>query len=316
MGAMHANCYKNIEGVEIVALADIREEKAAALAEGTNAKLYGDGMELIENAEVDIIDVCLPTYLHAKYALAAMEKVKYLFVEKPLALTAEEADALLEASKKTGCNVQVGQVIRFWDEYVVLRDMLATGKYGKVINANFRRISPRPDWGWQDWLLKYELSGGAAQDLHIHDTDFVLSVFGEPKTLYSVKNTLGEKYSYVNTLMQYDGFAVSVEGTWGLPTTHPFEATFRVVCEGGVIENAGGKFMLYTDTGAEIIPIEKKQLASANAGGNISDLGGYYNELLYFTERAAAGAPIENATVEDGAASLKFLLNKELAFRA
>ncbi len=316
MGAMHANCYKNIEGVEIVALADIRAEKAAALAEGTSAKLYGDGMELIENAEVDIIDVCLPTYLHAKYALAAMEKVKYLFVEKPLALTVEEADALLVASKKTGCNVQVGQVIRFWDEYVVLRDMLASGKYGKVINANFRRISPRPDWGWEDWLLKYELSGGAAQDLHIHDMDFALSIFGEPKSLYSVKNTLGEKYSYVNTLMQYDGFAVSVEGTWGLPTTHPFEATFRVVCEGGVIENAGGKFMLYTDAGAEIIPIEKKQIGSANAGGNISDLGGYYNELVSFTNSAANGEPIKNASIADGAASLKFLLNKELAFNA
>lgn len=316
MGAMHANCYKNIEGVEIVALADIRAEKAQALAEGTSAKLYGDGMELIENAELDIIDVCLPTYLHAKYALAAMEKVKYLFVEKPLALTVEEADALLTASKKTGCNVQVGQVIRFWDEYVALRDMLASGKYGKVINANFRRISPRPDWGWEDWLLKYELSGGAAQDLHIHDTDFVLSIFGEPKSLYSVKNSIGEKYSYVNTLMQYDGFAVSVEGTWGLPTTHPFEATFRVVCEGGVIENAGGKFMLYTDEGAEIIPIEKKQIGSANAGGNISDLGGYYNELVSFAKSAANGEPIKNASIEDGAASLKFLLNKELAFNA
>jgi len=316
MGSMHVNCYKNIPGVEIAALADLREEKAKALAEGTNATIYSDGADLIANAEVDIIDICLPTYLHAKYALMAMEKVKYLFVEKPVALTTEEGDALLEKSKKYGCNVQVGQVIRFWDEYVALKNMLATGELGKVINANFRRISPRPDWGWNNWLLNFELSGGAAQDLHIHDIDFALSIFGEPKTLYSVKNAIGEKFSYVNTLMQYEDFVVGVEGTWDLPSSHPFEATFRVVCEKGVVENAGGKFLLFTNEGVKTIEIEKKYVGTNNAGGNISDLGGYYNELAYFVEKATKGEKIENATLEDGVASLKFLLNKELSFGA
>ncbi len=316
MGAMHVNCYKNIEDVEIVALSDIRPEKAAALAEGTNAKLYGDGMELIENADVDVIDICLPTFLHAKYASAAMEKVKYLFLEKPVTLTVDEADELLKKSKECGCNVQIGQVIRFWDEYVVLQKMLASGEYGKVVNANFRRLSPRPDWGWNDWSTTYELSGGAGQDLHIHDIDFSLALFGEPKKLYSVQNQIGEKCSYVNTLMQYDDFVVSVEGTWDLPASHPFEATFRVVCEKGVIENAGGKFMLYTADGASEIALEKKKIGSTNAGGNISDLGGYYNELVYFVNQASNGGKIENASIEDGAASLKFLLNKELSFKA
>ena len=64
MGAMHANCYKNIADVEVVAFADIRREKAEALAKGTDAVLYSDGKELIENAKVDIIDICLPTFLH------------------------------------------------------------------------------------------------------------------------------------------------------------------------------------------------------------------------------------------------------------
>lgn len=314
MGAMHANCYKNIDGVQLAAVADIRREKAEALADG--AAIYADGKELIANADVDVIDICLPTFLHAEYALAAMNKVKYVFIEKPVALTPKEGDALLEKSAKCGCNVQIGQVIRFWDEYVELKKLLESGKFGKVINANFRRISPRPGWGWNDWLLKYELSGGAAQDLHIHDIDYVLSLFGEPTSFYSVKNELGEKYSYVNTLMKYDGFVVTVEGTWDLPASHPFEATFRVVCEKGVIENAGGKFMLYDDDGAHEIVIEKKQTAgAADVGGNISDLGGYYNELVYFTSRAAAGEKIENATLADGVSSLKFLM-KELSFNA
>ena len=312
MGAMHANCYKNIEGVELVALADLRPEKAQELALGTHATLYGDGKDLIANAEVDVIDICLPTYLHAEYAMLAMEKVKYVFVEKPVALTKKEGEAMLKKSEETGCQVQVGQVIRFWDEYVALRKIVASGVYGKVVNANFRRISPRPTWGWEDWLLDTARSGGAGQDLHIHDVDFVLSLFGEPKNFYTVKNLTGEKNSYVNTLMQYEDFVVGVEGTWDLPGSHPFEATFRVVFEKAVVENAGGRFVLYTDEGASDIKIEKKELVGeAYKGGNVSDLGGYYNELVYFCDKAAKGERIEQATLADGVSSLAFVL-KEL----
>ncbi len=311
MGTMHANCYKALEGVSLVAVADIRPEKAKQLADG--AEIFGDGKELIEKANVDIIDICLPTYLHAEYAMLAMEKANYVFVEKPVALTVAESEAMKAKQKETGAFVQVGQVIRFWDEYVALRDIVKSGKYGKVVNANFRRISPSPDWGWNNWLHDVSLSGGAAQDLHIHDVDFVLSLFGEPKTLHSIRNTLGEKNSYVNTLMQYDDYAITVEGTWDLPASHPFEATFRVVFEKAVVENASGKFMLYTDGGAEEIKIEKKELSVAGGtSGNISDLGGYYNELYYFTDCAKNGEEINQATLTDASASLKFLLEKEL----
>ncbi len=312
MGAMHANCYKNIEGVELVALADLRREKAEELRSGTNATIYGDGKELIANADVDVIDICLPTYLHAEYAMLAMERVKYVFVEKPVALTKEAGEMMLAKSRETGAEVQVGQVIRFWDEYVELRKIVLSGSFGKVVNANFRRISPRPEWGWDNWLLDYARSGGAGQDLHIHDVDYVLSLFGEPKEFFTVKNLAGEKNSYVNTLMKYDDFVVGVEGTWDLPSTHPFEATFRVVFEKAVVENAGGRFMLYTANGVEEIKIEKKELAGeAYKGGNVSDLGGYYNELVYFCDKAARSERIKQATLADGVSSLEFVL-KEL----
>lgn len=311
MGTMHANCYKNIDGVEIAALADLRKEKAEELAVGTNATIYSDGKDLIANADVDIIDICLPTYLHAEYAMLAMDKVKYLFVEKPVALTKEQAEQMLEKANSTGCNVQIGQVIRFWDEYVKLNEIVNAGTYGKVINANFRRISHVPDWGWNDWLLKEELSGGAAQDLHIHDMDYVLSLFGKPSSIKSVKNFKGEANSYINSLLTYDDFVVTVEGTWGLPLTHPFSATFRVVCENGVIELDGGKFMLYTSDSAEEIKIDKKEISGANAGGgNISDLGGYYNELVYFTDCAKNNSKITKATLYDASQSLNFVLEE------
>ncbi len=310
MGNMHANCYKHIDGVQLVAVADVRREKAEELANG--AQIFADGMDLINNADVDIIDICLPTYLHAEYALKAMDKVKYLFVEKPVALTNEEAKAMMDKASQTGCQVQVGQVVRFWDEYVELKKILDSGVYGKVINANFRRISPRPTWGWNDWLLTTALSGGAAQDLHVHDTDYVLSLFGQPESFKSVKNVVGEPNSYISTSMQYKDFVVTTEGTWDLPGSHPFEASFRVVFEKATIENAGGKFTCYTAEGASEIKIEKKELANDYKGGNVSDLGGYYNELVYFTDRAKAGEKVEKATLLDASKSLEFVL-KEIA---
>ena len=311
MGTMHANCYKNIPGVELVAFADVREECAKTLAQGTNAALYADGKDLIANAQVDIIDICLPTYLHAEYAMLAMEKVSYVFVEKPVALTKEEGQMMLSKAAETGCQVQIGQVIRFWDEYVKLRQIVEAGTYGAVVNANFRRISPIPTWGWNNWLLEEKLSGGAAQDLHIHDMDYVLSLFGKPETIASVKNIRGLANSYIHSLLRYKDFVVTVEGTWDLPGSHPFEATFRVVFENAVVENAGGKFLCYTDAGAEEIALDKKEIAGDGfEGGNISDLGGYFNELLYFTDCAKNGKPVTQATLFDATESLNYVLEE------
>lgn len=311
MGTMHANCYKNIPGVELVALADLRPEFAQALAKDTNAVLYADGKDLIANAQLDIIDICLPTYLHAQYARLAMEKAPYVFIEKPVTLTKEEGQELLQKSVETGCRVQIGQVVRFMDEYVKLQQIIHSGVYGKVVNANFRRISPVPTWGWNNWLLDAKLSGGAAQDLHIHDIDYVLSVFGKPEKIVSVKNSLSETNSYIHSLLSYSDFVVGVEGTWNLPVSHPFDASFRVVFEKAVVELTNGQFLCYTDTGVESIVIEKQQLDGEGfKGGNISDLGANFNELVYFTDCAKNGMQIEKATLADASESLNFVLDE------
>ncbi len=310
MGNMHANCYKAMVDASVTAVADVRAEKAEELAKLSGAKIYSSGMELIENADVDVIDICLPTYLHAEHALAAMDKVKYVFVEKPVTLTKDEAHALIAKAKETGAQIQVGQVVRFFDEYMALADIIKEERYGKVISANFRRLSPTPRWGFENWLLDSARSGGAGQDLHIHDVDYVLSVFGKPNKIFSIKNGIESENLYVNTLMQYDGFPVSTEGTWGLPDSYPFTATFRVMFERATVEGVGGKLMCYTNEGVEEIKLDKREMSANYKGGNISDLGGYFTELLYFCERAAKGLDIDKATLTDAAESLEFVLDE------
>lgn len=145
----------------------------------------------------------------------------------------------------------------------------------------------------------------------MHDVDFILSLYGKPKKFYSVKNKTGEKNSYINTIMEYEDKAVSAEGTWDLPACHPFEASFRVVFEKAVAEYAGGKLAVYDENGVSYPEMPKKEVSGENfEGGNISDLGGYYNELAYFCERAAKREEIDRATLKDAAESLKFVLSE------
>ncbi len=307
MGTMHANCYKVLSDVCVTAVADIRRDKAVSLAQISGAEIYSDGMSLIANANVDAIDICLPTYLHASHAEAAMHKVKNVFIEKPVALTSEEGEKLLAVQKETGANVQVGQVIRFWDEYVYLKNMIDSKKYGKVENAFFRRLSPRPDWGWENWLADSSRSGGALQDLHIHDIDYMLHVFGQPNSFETVRtNDKSETNSYVMSICKYDDFIVCVEGGWNFPADYPFQASFRVKFENAVLEHDASGFKLYADGKCENVVMEKMAL-SVEGGGNISNLGGYYNELKYFTDCIKAGTPLKLAGLADAVGSVKFV---------
>jgi len=113
MGGMHSACYNVIEGVEVTAVADVRKEKAEEIAKVHGAEIFATGDELIANADVDVVDICLPTYLHTSHAVSAMKKGKNVFVEKPLCINREEAELLLKTEKETGAKVQVGQVYVF-----------------------------------------------------------------------------------------------------------------------------------------------------------------------------------------------------------
>ena len=131
MGGMHAACYAALAelGVKVVAVADVRPDYAQKLA-GEDTAIYATGMELIANADVDVVDICLPTHLHTAHAVAAMKAGKHVFVEKPVCFNDDEMDLLLNTEKETGVKVQVGQVIRQWTEYVWLKQTVDSGIYG------------------------------------------------------------------------------------------------------------------------------------------------------------------------------------------
>lgn len=316
MANRHSECYAALENVEIVAVSDVRKECADELAKKFGCPAYYSGMDLIENVEADAVDICLPTFLHTEHAIKAMEKGMNVFIEKPVCMTKEEGNALLEAEKRTGAKVMVGHAIRFWDEYAWLKNVVDSGKYGKILSAVFKRVSPWPTWGWDNWFLDPKRSGGAALDLHIHDTDFMRFLMGEPESFNSSatydKDT-GACVQIFSTFKYADGAVALVEGGWDYPVTFPFSMEYRIKMEKATItfEDKDGCVKIYPVDGEVETPTIEKVIDFEGANlGNLSSISAYYTELKYFADCIESGAKIEKATLSDSVKSAFMVLDE------
>ncbi|MDF2725628.1 MAG: oxidoreductase [Paenibacillus sp.] len=316
MGSMHASCYEALAGrgdFRITAIADGDAEKAAKLADKFGADVYPSAEALIRDADVDTIDICLPTFLHFETAMLAMGKGLNVFIEKPVCLTEDEAEQLLAMQRKTNSQVMVGHCIRFWPEYVELRRLVEERTYGKLRSGAFKRISPRPGWAWNGWLHDPVKSGSAALDLHVHDVDFVRSLFGEPDRLAAETVPMNGANGHIFSLYRYGDAAISLEGGWDFPESFPFEMAYRVTFEQATVvfsSLAAPSLRIYENSGAIIEPKLDTMAAAAEGGGNISSLGGYYNELSYFVDCLASGRAIVQSTLQDGCDSLRLTLRE------
>ena len=314
MGGMHSACYAALAGlgVKVTAVADVRRDYAENLANG--AEIYATGMELIEKADVDVVDVCLPTHLHAAHAVAAMKAGKNVFVEKPIAFKDEDMELILATEKETGAKVQVGQVIRQWTEYVWLKKAVDAGTFGKVQHAMFRRMSSRPEWAWEGWLHQVDKSGGVAVDMHVHDVDFVRYIMGEPDVVKAHAHRDAEGViQQINAVYGYgNNVSVAVESGWDYPADFPFTADFRVKFDKATVIGGGGVVNVYPVGGAAYqAELEEEFQGDNDIGGNISSLGGYYNELKYFVEGLQGKNDLSVATVSEAIKSVQ-LVKREI----
>ncbi len=173
----------------------------------------------------------------------AVEKVaaagKHVQCEKPMAMNAEECDAMIAATKKAGVKFMIGQVLRFWPEYVVIKEILDSGRLGRVKWASATRMSPPPTWSWNGWLFDPKKSGGGVLDLHIHDIDTLNWMLGVPKKVMAagVKSAQGGLDNVFSTFTGYPGGQVAfAEGSLDLAPGFPFTMGLKVDCEGGSIQ--------------------------------------------------------------------------------
>ncbi len=174
MGWFHATRLLQLSNVQLVAIADIEPDRLNA-KRGVTINLggsekevdlsgvarFGDAGELIRRADAEVIDICLPSYLHAPYAIEALQAGKHVLCEKPMALTVEDADRMIAAARAAGRALMIAQCIRFWPECLFLRDCARDGRFGRLLSLNIFRLGGRLIWSWQNWFLDPARSGGA-----------------------------------------------------------------------------------------------------------------------------------------------------------
>ncbi len=310
MGRMHGEVYGALEGVDLVHVVDKDPARAQEVAAPHGASVSAS---LDDMPDVDVVDVCLPTDLHADFAVRALEAGRHVLCEKPMAISLPEADRMIEAAERAGKRLMIGHCIRFWPEYVELTRLVRSGELGRLLSLSLTRYSQFPTWGSDNWLADECRAGGAALDLHIHDTDYALHLMGgAPDTIASAGNVDARGVSHVSTTMTFGDVVVHTEGSWNLPPGTPFKMAFRATFERGAAIMDGGPLTVYTEDGARIPEMPKM---AASAGGNIADLGGYYYELRYFYEALRDGAPTDRCTPESARLTLKTALEEIAAVK-
>ncbi|MCM3786280.1 Gfo/Idh/MocA family oxidoreductase [Neobacillus mesonae] len=192
----HIPEYAANEQVELVAFADPKIERAEKMAETYGGKGYASYEELLSNEEVDAVSVCTPNYLHASMAIAAANAGKHVLVEKPMACTAEEGEQMIEAAKKNGVFLMVGHNQRLMPPHVKAKELLESGKLGKVLTFRTSFGHPGPEaWsvdGADSWFFrKEEAIMGAMGDLGVHKSDFIR---------YLLNDEVSEVAGFIGTL--------------------------------------------------------------------------------------------------------------------
>jgi predicted dehydrogenase len=311
MGRTHYEAYQEIGGT-VAAVADQDPKRAAGDLTGTSGnviagavnhlpmdKIRGttDPLELIAMKDLDIVDVCVPTTQHVDVVVAALRAGKNVLCEKPLARTSAEGEKIAAAAREAPGMFMPAMCMRFWPQWKWLKQAVVEKRYGKVLSATFRRVAQMP----AGWYKNGQMSGGAALDLHIHDTDFVQHLFGMPKAVSSRGYTKDSgEIDHLSTQFFYDGTdapaLVTAEGGWTLADGYGFTMQYTVNFENGTAD----------------FDLSRKEPLRVSKGGQTEaiDAGpgfGYAAELRYFIECVKTKQRPTVVTADDGVRSLRLV---------
>ncbi|MDI9586861.1 MAG: Gfo/Idh/MocA family oxidoreductase [Acidobacteriota bacterium] len=288
IGQQHFQTWADVEGAQVVAVADKQVEKVAAAAAAVGGNVgeaaaldlsgvqrFTDADEMLKAGGFDVVDICLPTTVHALMTKKACQAGFHAICEKPMALSIEECDEMIAAAEANDRLLFIAQCIRFWPEYEVLAGMIQKGELGRLVSMKFTRVSPSPFWSQDGWLNDSSKSGGALLDLHVHDADYIMSVMGMPKAVFSRAGHMapdGPKVDHVMTHYIYDDVAVFAEGGWAMPPTYPFEMAYEVLGEKGCLRFSTSRDPMLSFHPAQGDPVTPEYRATS----------GYMQELEYF----------------------------------
>ncbi len=273
----HISGWADYNDAKLVAVCDIRPEQMEKV-DGVNK--YTSFDEMLSNEELDIVDICLPTFLHAEYAIKAMEKGKHVLCEKPISLNIDDVDRFYGVAERMNVKFMVAQVLRFWPEFEYIKELYENKKYGKLLSGHMYRLSSMPRSSWEGWMTDEKRSGLTPYDLHIHDLDFMVYAFGKPDFVETHRSKLANQDYFSATYGFGDAF-ISAEAAW-YHGKYPFEAGFRFQFENAVAVFKDHKLTI--NTYDEIEEFKGMDNADDEGDGYAPTTSAYGNEIRYFAE--------------------------------
>ena len=239
MGHAHAPSWQllNSSGAELVGVVSNRTESTEAFAEQYGIRAYDTLSSLID--DVDILDICAPTHLHRAMTEQAAQAGKHVICEKPMALTVEDAGAMINACKTAGVHLYIAHVVRFISQYRLAKQSIDAGDIGKPGVIRLTRAGYQPRKKVDNWFVDESRSGGMMLDLMVHDYDYARWIGGDVVRVYakSVRGTTPDApgdYALV-TLRFQDGAIAHIEGGWAYPPGF-FRTSMDIAGTDGVIE--------------------------------------------------------------------------------
>ncbi len=229
---IHAKAAKKQKDVQLVAVAEKYSEKSAALAQKFKIKdQYSTVEELLQAGGVDALVIGTPNSLHAPQAIAALKAGVSVMVEKPMAMSAREAEKMLEASTASGAVLMVAHCWRFDEDVNWLKRQ--TPRLGKIIRT--KGYGVHTHWGPAGWFTQRQFAGGGAMaDMGIHALDTARYLLGDPQPI-SVYAKIGTHYKDFDVddtgvvIVEWDNGATSYfESGWWQPHSDGPEAATQL----------------------------------------------------------------------------------------
>lgn len=259
----HLPALSELDYVEVVAFCDIDEAKAkkAAKAFGTkDAKVYTDYKELLKDKSLIAVHVCTPNKSHSEISIAAMESGKHVMCEKPMAKTAVEARAMVEAAKETGMVLTIGYQNRFRQDSIYLNRACRRGDLGDIYFAKAHAIRRRAVPTWGVFLNEEEQGGGPLIDIGTHALDLTLWMMDN----YKVKSVKGNVYHKLADQTETG----NAFGDW-----NPKEFTVEDSAFGFITMEDGSTIMLESSWALNTLDVGEAQttLCGTKAGADMKD---------------------------------------------
>lgn len=311
MGRTHLGCWAQMPQVEVAAICDVNPEaeknldktvgNISCLPHAINTSsvcFYNSVDKMLQSEQLDAVSVTLPTHLHAEISCHLLKAGIHVLCEKPMALTLRQCEQMIETADQTGKKLMIAHCIRFWPEYAHTRDILRSGEYGKLYTARFQRFSTRPAWSSGNWLMDSSKSGWMPLDLHIHDTDYIQSVFGMPRAVYSRTLSENAPIDYIETQYLYDSDTlVSAEASWLVSSSFGFRMNYQVQTEHATLVYDSSQspcYRIFPDDGPPFTP-------------PLSPKEGYFHEIEYFARLIQGGIEKEHITLQEAMNSVRLI---------